>query len=114
MFKVCTHASFNRFIDLEFGVVGLGNVAALELRLVAGVGPGLVGPARGRGVGGGHLDARSGPEPSIDDGGLEVFTVTPLEIAETAAGPDVGKVLCNHLEFSYIFILFIHHYHHLK
>lgn len=88
-----SHASFNRFIDLEFGVVGLGNVAALELSLVAGVGPGLVGPARGRGVGGGHLDAGSGPEPSIDDGGLEVFTVTPLEVAETAAGPDVGKVL---------------------
>ena len=79
----------------------MGHVAALELGLVAGVGPGLVGPARGRSVGGGHLHAGAGPEPSVDDGGLKVLTVAALEVTQAAASPDIGKVLCNRLSFKY-------------
>jgi len=90
------HASLDRAVDVKLGVVGLGHVLALELGLVTGERPGLVAPTGRGGVGGGHLDAGPGPEPSIDVGRLQVLSVTALEVAESARGPDVGKVV--HLE----------------
>ena len=60
---------------------------------MAGVGPGLVGPAGRGGVGGRHLDSGTAPEPAVDDRGLKVIAVATLEVAKTAAGPDVGEVL---------------------
>ena len=60
-----SHAGLHALVDVELGVVGLWDVAALQVGLVAGEGPGLVGPAgRGR-VGGGHLNAGARPEPTV-------------------------------------------------
>jgi len=87
------HAGLDGLVDVEFGVVGLGNVMAFKLSLVTSVRPGLVSPARGVLVSGGHFDAGAGPEPSVDAGGLEILAVAALEVAETAASPDVGKIL---------------------
>ena len=87
------HASLHAAVDVELGVVGLGHVVRDELGLVAGEGPGLVAPAGRGGVGGGHLDAGPRPEPAVDSRGLEVLTVTTLEVAETARGPDVREVV---------------------
>ena len=51
-----SHAGLHGPVNVELGVVGLGHVVGDELSLVAGVGPGLVAPARRGGVGGSHLD----------------------------------------------------------
>jgi hypothetical protein len=51
-----------------------------KLSLVTGEGPGLVGPAGGSGVGGRHLYSRSGPEPTVHHGGLQVLTVATLSM----------------------------------
>ena len=60
---------------------------------MASEGPGLVAPAGRGGVGWGHLDAGPRPEPAVDSRGLEVLTVTALEVAETARCPDVREVV---------------------
>ena len=87
------HTGLHALVDVELGVVRLGDRAALDLGLVAGGRPGLVGPARRGGVGGGHLDSGSRPEPTVHVGGLKVLAVTALEVAEAAGGPDVGEVV---------------------
>ena len=87
------HASLHAAVDVKLRVVRLRHVLALELGLVAGEGPGLVGPAGRGGVGGGHLHAGAGPEPAVDRRRLQVLTVASLEVAEAAGGPDVGQVV---------------------
>ena len=69
--------------------------STFELCLVSGERPWLVSPSGRISVGGGHLDTGSGPEPSVDTGGLEIFTITTLEVAQATRGPDVGQILYN-------------------
>ena len=86
------HASFHTAVDFKFSVVWLSHFHSLvELGLVTGVGPGLVGPAGGSAVGGGHFHAGAGPEPPIDIDGLEIVTVTAFEVTQTSRGPNVGQ-----------------------
>ena len=59
------HAGLDALVDVELGVVRLGHVAPLKVRLVPGEGPRLVGPAGRGGVGGGHLHAGTRPEPAV-------------------------------------------------
>ena len=97
-----SHAGLHGPVNVELRVVRLGDVVGDELGLVSGEGPGLVAPAWRGGVGGSHLDAGARPEPAIDGGRLEVLSVAALEVAESAAAPDVGKIvvsdeLLNHL-----------------
>jgi len=40
-----------------------------------------------------HLDPTARPEPPVDCRGLEVVPVAALEVAEPAAGPNVGQVV---------------------
>lgn len=87
------HAGLDAAVDVELGVVRLGHQLVAELALVARGRPGLVAPAGGRRVGGGHLDAGSGPEPPVDRGRLQVVPLAALEVAQASAGPDVGDVL---------------------
>ena len=62
--------------------------------LVSGERPWLVGPAGRGGVCWGHFHSRSGPEPTVDVNWLQILAVATLEVAQTAAGPNVGNVLC--------------------
>ena len=89
-----SHAGFHAAVDVELGIVRLGNVVLVELRLVTGVGPGLVAPTGWGGVGGRHLNTGSGPEPTVDMSRLQVLAVTPLEVAQAAARPNVWQILC--------------------
>ena len=88
-----SHAGLHGPVNVELGVVGLGDVVGDELGLVASEGPGLVAPAGRGGVSGRHLDSGARPEPAIDSRGLEILAVAALEVAEPARGPDVGEVV---------------------
>jgi len=57
-------------------------VVRLALAGAAGAGP-VSSPSLG-GVGGGDTGLAAGPEPSIDQGGLQVGPVTAIEVALTA------------------------------
>jgi len=87
------HTSLNRAIDVKLCVVRLRNILSFKLCLVACVRPGLVAPAWRSGVGGSHLHSRSRPEPTIYSGGLKIFPVTTLEVAQTSCAPNIGKVV---------------------
>ena len=90
------HAGLGAAVDVELCVVGLGHVVALDGGLVAGRRPGLVGPARGGGVGRRHLHAGPGPEPPVDGHRLQVLAIATSEVAEAAGGPDVRQVVILH------------------
>ena len=83
----------SRLVDLEFGVVRLRS-----FEVTSGT-PRLVAPSFRVGVGGGQFHARTGPEPSVDGQRLQIIAVASLEVAQTAAGPDVGQFLCFFLYF---------------
>lgn len=68
---------------LEFAVVGLRNADAAVL------GPIVLATISG----GCQLLQLSGPEPSVDRDWLQVGAIASLEVAETAAGPDVLLLL---------------------
>lgn len=81
-------AGFGRLVDLKLGVVRLSPFE------VAGRAPWLVRPASWLLVSAGQLDSGTGPEPAVDDERLEICAViAALEVAETAAGPDVRQLL---------------------
>lgn len=79
---------FFRLVDLEFSVVRLGPFE------VSSGAPWLVTPTGWDLVRLGQLDARAGPEPTVDQDGLQVFAIATLEVAQATARPDVGKFLC--------------------
>jgi len=95
-----THASLNRAINVKLCIVRLGNILAFKLCFVACIRPGLVAPAWRSGVGGSHLHSGPRPEPSIYSGGLEIFPVTTLEVAQAACAPNIRKVVV-YKEFFY-------------
>lgn len=64
---------------LELTVIGLGQTDA------AGGGPIALGTLRG----GCQLLQRGCPEPTVDVCGLQIGTLTALEVAQATAGPDV-------------------------
>lgn len=68
----------------ELTVVGLGPSRA------ARVGP-VATPALGE-VGGGDAAVGAGPEPAVDDGGLQVWPVAAVEVTLASGGPDVLDV----------------------
>ena len=45
-------------------------------------------------VGGGDLGLRTGPEPSVDNDGLQISAVASVEVAFATAGPDVLDSIC--------------------
>lgn len=45
-------------------------------------------------VGGWDLGFGTGPEPSVDDGWLQVSAVASVEVAFAATGPDVLDAIC--------------------
>lgn len=83
-----TQTRFFGLVDFEFGIVRLWplEVASGAPRLVTPTGRSLVGL--------GQLDTRTGPEPSVDQDGLQVLAVATSKVAQTATGPDVGQFLC--------------------
>merc|ERR1711994_909108 len=87
------HTRLGAIVNVVLGVVRLRHIASGELSLVAGKGPGLVGPAGRRRVGRRHLHTRPRPEPAVHTHRLQVFAVAALEVAQSARGPDVGQVL---------------------
>ena len=92
--KYSYHTGFHGSIDFKLSIIGLGNFdPIIELGLVSGIGPGLVGPAWGGTVGGGHLDPGPGPKPPVNVDGLEVIPVTAFEIAQTSGSPDVSQII---------------------
>ena len=83
-----TKARFFRLVDLEFSVVRLRPFK------VASSAPWLVTPTSWGLVRLGQLDARAGPEPTVDQNRLQVFTIATLEVAQTSTRPDVREFLC--------------------
>lgn len=75
-----SQAGLGRLVDFELGVIRLG-----PLEVTRGA-PGLAGPTGWLLVGGGELDARAGPEPSVDAEGLKIRSVfAALEVAQPTA-----------------------------
>ena len=68
----------------ELSVVGLG------LLVSSGPGP-VASPAEG-GVGGGNSSGGPGPEPPVDNGGLEVGPVAAVEVTLAPRSPNVLDV----------------------
>ena len=92
--KYSYHTGFHGSIDFKLSIIGLGNFdPVIELGLVSGIGPGLVGPAWRGTIGGGHLDPGPGPKPPVNVDGLEVIPVTAFEIAQTSGSPDVSQII---------------------
>lgn len=77
------HARLRSLVDVELGVVWLGNLG------VSSLAPGLVPPAWWGLVGGGHLCVGVGEEPTLDVLGLQVLAVAPVEVTQAARRPDV-------------------------
>lgn len=75
---------------------GLGELAVVGLPLAgaAGVGP-VADPAEGA-VGGGDTGGRAGPEPAVDERGLQVGPVAAVKVALAAGGPDVLDLAGGH------------------
>lgn len=80
--------------DSEAGLVGAGlcelTVVGLGTAAASSAGPVTV-PAES-GVGGGDASGRTGPEPSVDDWGLEISSVATVEVALASRGPDVLNI----------------------
>lgn len=72
-------AVFGCAVLLEFTVIGLGQTNAASGRPVA------LRTLRG----GCQLLQRGGPEPTVNICGLQIRTLTALEVAQATAGPDV-------------------------
>lgn len=77
-------ARFLGLVDFEFSVVGLRSLK------MASSAPWLITPTGGSFVGLGQFDAGTRPEPSVDQDGLQIFTITAFEVAQTSARPNVG------------------------
>lgn len=73
-----------RLAFVVFAVVGL------RAAITTGVGP----VAQGALVGGRDLGLRTGPEPSVDDGWLQIGAVASVKVAFAAASPDVLDAIC--------------------
>lgn len=72
-------AVFGCAVLLEFTVIGLGETNSASGRPVA------LRTLCGRG----QLLQRGCPEPTVNIGGLQIGTLTALEVAQATAGPDV-------------------------
>lgn len=60
-------------------------------------------------VGGGDLGFRTGPEPSVDNDGLQISTVASVEVAFATAGPDVLDSIASHLLLNeFVFLQSLH------
>lgn len=87
-------------VYFELSVVGLADL------LMAGVGPGGLGPRRMVLVGGGNLGVGSRPEPAFDVDRLQIFTeLTTFEVTETARRPDVRDIILLDEVFNHLVLL---------
>lgn len=80
--------------DGNAGLVGTGlrelSVVGLRSTTTAGGGP-VTAPSEG-GVGGGNTGAGTGPEPSVDNRGLEISAVAAVKVTLAARSPGVFDV----------------------
>jgi len=85
--------SDSRPLDEILCIVRLSHLMTHELWEVASVWPGVVSPPRSCDIGGRDPGAWAWPEPTIDILGLKMRSITAMEVAESATGPNPLRLI---------------------